>query len=87
VKLARIEQDVAVEDEPYWKLDLEISTEPLDALRSTFVPMERGAMLQAARAVVAFYRDRAPAVARTRGLEYPGELDGLVGGHLDRLEG
>jgi hypothetical protein len=85
VKLARIEQDVIVEDEPYWKLDVEISTEPLDALRSTFVGFERDAMLRAALNLVAFFRERAPDVARSNGLTYPTDLDRLVSGHLDRL--
>jgi predicted nucleotidyltransferase len=84
VNLVRIGQDGAAEDEPYWKLDVEISTEPLDALRSTFVPVERDAMLRGGRDVVAFFRRTATAVAATNGLAYPTELDQLVSGHLDR---
>jgi Streptomycin adenylyltransferase len=86
VTLARIEQGVAVEDEPYWKLDVEISTRSLDDLRATFVPIERDAMLRAGRSVVASFRDRAPLVARMHALEYPIELDRLISGHLDRVE-
>lgn len=85
VNLARIGQDVQTEDEPYWKLDDEISTDPLDALRSTFCAMELDAMLQAAHDVVTFFRERAPGVARTNGLTYPADLDGLISGHLDHL--
>jgi hypothetical protein len=41
------------------------------ALRSTFVPFERDAMLKAALDLVAFFRERAPDVARSNGLTYP----------------
>jgi predicted nucleotidyltransferase len=85
VNLVRIEQGGGAEDEPYWKLDLEIATEPLDALRSTFVPMERDALLRAGGDVLAFFRERAPQVAGTLGLTYPIDLDLLVGGHLEHL--
>lgn len=86
VSLVRIEQGVVVEDEPYWKLDVEISTDALDALRETFAPIEREALLRAGRDVVSFFRRRAPAVAHTHGLEYPTALDELVGSRLDRLD-
>ena len=85
VNLVRIDQGGAPEGEPYWKLDAEISTKPLDALRSTFCPMDRGDLLRAGRDVVAFFRERAPGVARSHGLTYPWELDRLVSGHLDDL--
>jgi hypothetical protein len=85
VNLVRIAQSVEFEDEPYWKLDAVISTDALEELRSTFVPMDREAMLHAGRDVVAFFRQTAPAVAETNGLPYPTELDALVSGHLDRV--
>lgn len=85
VNLARIEQGLEEEDEPYWKLDDEISTDPLGPLRATFCAMERDAMLRAGRDVVTFFRERAPVVARTNGLTYPAELDRLISGHLARL--
>lgn len=85
VGLVRIEQGAELdEDEPYWKLDVEVATPPLDALRSTFVPVERDAMLRAGREVLAFFRSRAPGVARANGLPYPTELDELIGGRLDQ---
>ena len=85
VNLIRIDQGGVAEDEPYWKLDHEIATEPLDALRSTFVPMERDALLRAGGDVLAFFRERAPRVAGAFDLTYPMELDRLVGGHLEHL--
>lgn len=85
VNLIRIEQGGEAEDEPHWKLDHEIATEPLGALRSTFVPMEHDALLRAGGDVLAFFRERAPGVAEAFGLTYPTELDRLVGGHLEHL--
>jgi predicted nucleotidyltransferase len=83
VNLARIEHGVEAQDEPYEKLDGVIPPDELEALRSTFVPMERDAMLVAAREIVAFFRERGPEVARSQGLTYPAELDRLIGGRLD----
>ena len=85
VNLSRIDQDVEPNDEPYWKLDDEISTEPLEALRSTFCEIERDPLLRAARDVVTFFRERAPLIAERHGLVYPAALDALISGHLDRL--
>ena len=87
VNLARIEQDAEAQDEPYWKLDATISTSRLDAVRSTFVPMERDPMLRAAKDLVTFHRERAPAVARAQGLTYPAELERLMTRRLDELGG
>jgi predicted nucleotidyltransferase len=84
VRLVRIDQEVDVEDEPYWKLDVAISTDHLDPLQSTFVPIDRDELLRAARELLAFFRRQAPIVARTKGLSYPSELDTLVGRHLDQ---
>ncbi len=86
VNLARIEQHVEAEDEPYEKLDHVMSTTQLDALRSTFCPMERRAMLSAATAILDFYRERAPVVAKAYGLTYPTELEGLMSSRFDDLE-
>lgn len=82
VNLARIEQGGESQDEAYWKLDEEIATDPLAPLRSTFVAMERDAMLHAAGEILAFFRKHAPRVAEANGLAYPTELDQLVGGHF-----
>lgn len=86
VNLERIDQGVETpEDEAYWKLDETISTDRLTEIRSTFVPMERRAMLRAARDIVAFHRERAPVVAEKNGLTYPTELARLITGQLDEL--
>ena len=85
VNLARIEHGGESQDEAYWKLDEEVATEPLEPLRSTFVAMERDAMLRAAGEILAFFRERAPRVAEANGLAYPTELDHLVGGQFQDL--
>ncbi|HET6713822.1 MAG TPA: aminoglycoside 6-adenylyltransferase [Actinomycetota bacterium] len=87
VRLARVEQGAEpMPDEPYWKLDAEMPTAPLDPIRSTFVPMERAALLDAARTLLAFFRSWAPAIARAHGLTYPDALDHLAGARLDDLD-
>jgi hypothetical protein len=85
VNLVRIEQGVEAHDEPYEKLDSEISPDELEPLRSTFMPLERDAILDAARGIVSFFRERAPIVAVAHGLTYPAELDRLMGARLERL--
>ncbi|MEZ0234740.1 MAG: aminoglycoside 6-adenylyltransferase [Actinomycetota bacterium] len=87
VRLARVEHGAEpMSDEPYWKLDAEMSTAPLEPIRSAFVPMERAAMLDAARTLLAFFRSRAPAIAEAHGLTYPEPLDRLAGARLDDLD-
>jgi predicted nucleotidyltransferase len=85
VNLARIEQHVEIQEEPYEKLDQAISTNELAALRSTFPPMERGPMLRAVLDILAFYRELAPRAAREHGLTYPAELERLMSSRLDAL--
>jgi predicted nucleotidyltransferase len=86
VNLERIDQGVETTgDEAYWKLDQSISTDRVAAIRETFVPIDRRAMLRAAQEIVAFHRERAPVVAAAQGLTYPEELARLIGGQLDEL--
>ena len=85
VNLARIEQNVEAQDEPYEKLDRAISTTQLEGLRSTFCPMEQRAMLRAVQDILNFYRQRAPVVAEAYGLTYPAELERLMCSRLDEL--
>lgn len=85
VTLVRIEHGLESHDEPYEKLDGEIPPGELEALRSTFVPPERAALLEAADRLLAFYRALAPDVAEAHGLAYPTELDRLMGARLEHL--
>jgi predicted nucleotidyltransferase len=85
INLVRIEGGVNAQDEPYEKLDRAISTTELNALRSTFPPIEHGPMLQAGLDLLTFYRKRAPRVARGHGLTYPSQLERLMSGRLEEL--
>jgi predicted nucleotidyltransferase len=85
VNLVRIEQGAQAGDEPYWKLDEEIRTESLTPLDRTFVEMDRIALLRAAYAIVASFRERGHRLADAYGLPYPDELDVLMLKRLDEL--
>jgi predicted nucleotidyltransferase len=82
VNLVRIEHGVWAGDEPYEKLDRTVDADRLGPLRSTFVPIEREAQLRAAHDIARFFSEAAPAVAESRGLTYPVELERLM---IDRL--
>lgn len=83
--LVRIEQGVEAGDEPYFKIDVETSTAPLESLRSTFVPMGAETLARAAFELVTFFGTRARPLADAYGLEYPSELDELMRGRLEAL--
>jgi len=83
VNLVRLEHGGEAEEEPYWKLDVEIAIGPLEPLRPTFVPIERDALVGAGREVLTFFRTHGRAAAQANDVPYPAELDALVGGRLD----
>lgn len=85
VVLARLRQNFSAEPDAYDKVDLAVAADQLSALRSTFVPMEHDRMLEAALAILGFYRELAPPLARRHGLRYPIELEGLLRDRLDEL--
>ena len=85
VNLVRVQHDVWAGDEPYEKLDRSIDTVRLAPLRSTFVPIEREALLRAAHDLVRFFTETAPAVAEAHGATYPVELERLTVDRLDAL--
>ena len=74
VNLMRIQHGAEAQDEPYEKLAKAIPVSELGALRTTFCPMERQAMLDAALVIVRFFREHAPRVAEAHGSEYPSAL-------------
>jgi predicted nucleotidyltransferase len=89
VNLVRVEAGVGVGDgeDIYWKLARDVPTTDLAGLASTFVPLQRDAMLAAAHQLVAFFRDAAPRVAHAAGVAYPEELATLMSAKLDTLGG
>jgi predicted nucleotidyltransferase len=85
VNLMRIQLGVEAQEEPYEKLAKAIPVSALASLRTTFCPMEREAMLDAARVIVRFFREHAPRVADAYGSEYPAALAELMTDRLDAL--
>lgn len=85
LNLARLDTDPAEEPEGYWKVEHFLAEGDLAALRATVVPMERDAMLAAAQAVLALYRERAERLSREHGLAYPARLDRLLSARLGDL--
>ncbi len=89
VNLARLRHnlnDPDVGSDPWFKIDTALPGEDLTPLRETFAPLERKAMLAAARVLVAFYRQLAAPLAETHGLAYPAELDRLMTARLEALD-
>jgi len=60
VNLARLRENFKAEAEGYEKVEQVLPVEQLAPLQATFCPLERGAMLQAARVIVQFYQELAP---------------------------
>jgi len=87
VNLVRIESGAFAGEEPYEKLDHTIELAALSPIAKTFVPLERGALLRAARELVRFYTEKAPGIAEASGATYPLELAKLMVKRLDDLVG
>jgi hypothetical protein len=85
VNLVRIEHGAFAGEEPYEKLDRTIDPAALSPIAETFVPIERGALLRAARVLVRFYAEKAPGVAEANGTTYPLTLEELMVRRLDDL--
>ena len=86
VNLMRIQHGDEAQEEPYEKLAKAIPVSELASLRTTFCPMERRAMLDAALVIVRFFREHAPRVAEAYGSEYPAALAQLMSDRLDELD-
>jgi predicted nucleotidyltransferase len=88
VNLARLRHDFSdagVGEEAYFKVEHALPAEQLAPLQATFCPLEAGAMLQAARAIVHFYREVAPPLARAHGIAYPVDLERVMSGRLQKV--
>ena len=79
MNLVRIEHGAFAGEEPYEKLDRTIDSPLHHRSRETFVPMERDALLRAARALVRFYTEKAPGVAEANGGEVSARARGADG--------
>jgi predicted nucleotidyltransferase len=85
VNLIRLQQDFSAETEGYEKVEQAVPIEQLAPLQATFCPIERGAMLQAALAIVQFYQGLAPSLAGEHGIPYPADLDRMLYERLVKL--
>jgi hypothetical protein len=88
VNLARLRHnfsDAEAGEEGYFKVERYIPVEQLLPLQATFCPMEEEAMFQAALAIVRFYQELAPSLARAHGLTYPADLERAMVGRLEKL--
>lgn len=88
VGLARLTNDFSdpdVNEEVYFKIENAMPVEQLSSIQNTFVPMERSAMLQAAFAILDFYRDLATALAGAHGIAYPEALEQVMVERLRKI--
>jgi hypothetical protein len=60
--------------------------EQLSALKETFCPMEKEAMLRAALVIVRFYLEIAPALAQKHEVPYSHSLERVMMDRLKRLQ-
>jgi predicted nucleotidyltransferase len=88
VALARLRHDFSAwagGDEPYFKVEHELPDQALAPLLSTCAPRERQAMLDAAHAIVAVFRELARPLAEAHVIGYPAALDGVMTKRLEAL--
>ncbi|MEO6457050.1 MAG: aminoglycoside 6-adenylyltransferase [Chloroflexia bacterium] len=90
VSLARLRQDAADTDgveDPYFKVEVAIpaSDLALAPLQATICPMEPGAMLRSALAIIAFYQELAHLLVERHGVSYPADLEHVMLTRLERL--
>jgi lincosamide nucleotidyltransferase len=86
INLARLRQnflDGEVGSEGYWKLERALPVAQLAPLQATYCPLDRAAMLQAARVIIRFYQEQAQFLTQTHGIAYPAALERVM---LDRLD-
>ena len=89
INLARLQHnllDADVGEEAYFKIENVMPVEKLSALKETFGPMQEGEILQAAFAIVRFYREIAPALAHKHALLYSHDLERVMLDRLQRLQ-
>ena len=87
VNLARLRHNFAdpYVSEEYFKVELALPVEQIAVLETTFCPLEKAAMLQAALVILDFYRAVAPPLAQCHELAYPAGLEQVMVARLERL--
>lgn len=89
VNLARLRHNISdaeAGDEAYFKIENAMPVEQLSALKETFCPIEKEKMLTAVLAIVGFYREIAPALAKMHGIHYSQQLERLMLQRLQKLQ-
>ncbi len=85
VNLARLKHDFSSAwVVGYEKLEQAADEQDLEALRATYSPLEREAMLEAVGHLVGFYLRTAPPIATQQGIAYPADLAAVVTEKLAR---
>jgi hypothetical protein len=85
VNLAHLQYDFTTEPSGYAKVEQEVPEEQLLPLQTTFCPIDRHAMLQAAETIVGVYKQIAPPLTKEHGIEYPADLEHVLMNRLERL--
>jgi predicted nucleotidyltransferase len=89
INLARLSHnffDADAGSEAFFKIEKAVPPEQLAPLQTTYCPLERDAMLQSALAIVRFYQELAPALARAHGIAYPAALERVMISRLRKLD-
>ncbi|HET9539627.1 MAG TPA: nucleotidyltransferase domain-containing protein [Candidatus Limnocylindria bacterium] len=86
VNLARLRADFAGHLDEFDKLDTAVPAADLAPLASTYVPLDHGRMLVAARTMADYYREVVADLAAAHGIPYPTELEAVMRARLDSLE-
>jgi len=90
MSLVRLRQNLAATDaveDPYFKVEIAIpaSDLALASLQTTICPMEPGAMLRSALAIITFYQELAHLLVERHGVSYPADLERVILTRLERL--
>lgn len=86
VNLARLRADFSGHLDGFDKLDLAVPAAELAPLATTYVALDRAAMLAAARTMADFYLMVVPDLVAAHDIAYPTELEAVMRARLDALE-
>lgn len=85
VNLARLEQDFTSWADGYEKLEQAVMAEKLTLLQSTFCPLQRRPMIEAAHTLIQYYQGIVPSLAETHEITYPADLESVILNQLREL--
>jgi len=88
VGLTRLEHDFSdteVDEEVYFKIEQAMPVERISSLHTTFCPMEKSAMLEAASVLLHFYQEVGFDLAAKYGIPYPEQLKRVMVERFEKL--